>query len=78
MADESKKLAYIGIERDEESLKYIAKIFNRPPRPITKKQYNDIVKALRGQDWKNNDEDEASVINRIIENALKSAESEDV
>ena len=74
MVIESKKSAYIGIERDEESLKYIAKIFSEPPRQITKSQYNAIVKALREQDWKISAEDEASVINRIIETILKSSE----
>lgn len=66
--------AYIGIEREENSLKYIAKVFNESPRQITKAQYNNIVKALRAENWALNDEAEASVINRIILSNLESAE----
>ncbi len=36
MADDNNKRAYIGIERDENSLKYIAKVFNEPPCQISK------------------------------------------
>ena len=75
MADDNNKRAYIGIERDENSLKYIAKVFNEPPCQITKAQYNAIVKALRAQDWANSVEDEESIISKIISNNLKSTES---
>lgn len=71
MADTS-KTAYIGIERDENSLKYIAKVFNESPSQITKAQYNVIVKLLREYDWRNETEDEAEVINKIISSALQS------
>ena len=69
MADND-KTAYIRSEREENSVKYIAKVFNQPPAQITKAQYNQIVKALREQDWRNNDEDEQSVISRIISRSL--------
>jgi len=69
MADKD-KTAYIRSEREENSVKYIAKVFNQPPAQITKAQYNHIVKALREQDWRNNDEDEQSVISRIISRSL--------
>ena len=74
MSDKSRKKAYIGIEREDNSLKYIAKVFNKPPCQISKAQYNAIVKALREQDWANTEEDEESVISRIISNNLQSAE----
>jgi hypothetical protein len=71
MADDKNKTAYIGIERGEKSLKYIAKVFNEPPREITRQQYNAIVKALSAQDWKNNAaQDESSIISAIISNQL--------
>jgi hypothetical protein len=71
MAEDKNKTAYIGIERGEKSLKYIAKIFNEPPREITKQQYNAIVKALGKQDWKNNEvQDESSIISAIISSQL--------
>ena len=76
MADDNNKRAYIGIERDENSLKYIAKVFNEPPCQISKAQYNAIVKALREQDWANSVEDEASVISRIISSNLTANESD--
>ncbi len=47
MEEEKKNTAYIGIEREENTMKYIAKVFNEPPRQITKAQYNAIVKALK-------------------------------
>ena len=75
MADENDKRAYIGIEREENSLKYIAKVFNEPPCQITKAQYNAIVKALRAQDWRNSVEDEASIISKIISSNLKTTDS---
>ncbi len=74
MADDSNKTAYIRTEREENTVKYIAKVFNRPPAQITKAQYNAIVKALREQDWRNNDEDEASVISKIISRNLQTSE----
>ena len=76
MADNSNKTAYIGIEREENSLKYIAKVFNEPPCQITKTQYNAIVKALRDKDWGNNDEDEASVISKIISSNINTTENQ--
>ena len=74
MAEDKNRKAYIGIERVEKSVKYMAKVFDEPPREITKQQYNAIVKALSGQDWKNNEEDESSIINRVINAQLKSPE----
>lgn len=74
MSNESGKKAYIGIERDENSLKYIAKVFNEPPCQISKAQYNAIVKSLREQDWANSKEDEATVISKIISNTLNTTE----
>jgi hypothetical protein len=69
--DDKNKTAYIGIERGKNSLKYIAKVFNEPPREITKQQYNAIVKALGKQDWKNSDNaDESSIISAIISSHL--------
>lgn len=73
MADDS-KTAYIGIEREENSLKYIAKVFNEPPGQITKAQYNAIVKSLRDYDWRNETEDESVVINKIIRSSLQPTE----
>ena len=70
MASEKDKTAYIRSEREENSVKYIAKVFNEPPCQITKSQYNAIVKALREQDWRNTDEDEASIISKIISRSL--------
>lgn len=78
MADNSNKKAYIGIERDENSVKYIAKVFNKPPCQITRAQYNAIVKALRAQDWANSVEDEESIISKIISSNLQSTESNDM
>ena len=74
MAEDKNRKAYIGIERVEKSVKYMAKVFDEPPREITKQQYNAIVKALSGQDWKNTEEDESSIINRVINSQLKSPE----
>ena len=74
MAEDINRKAYIGIERVEKSVKYMAKVFDEPPREITKQQYNAIVKALSGQDWKNTEEDESSIINRVINSQLKSPE----
>ena len=74
MANESKNTAYIGIEREENSLKYIAKVFNEPPRQITKAQYNAIVKALKMQDWAINEEDELIVISKTISDNLEITE----
>ena len=70
MADDKHKTACIDIERGEKSLKYMAKVFNEPPREITRQQYNAIVKALSAQDWRNNDEDESSIISAIISKHL--------
>ena len=75
MANDKTKTAYIGIERAERSVKYIAKVFNELPREITRQQYNAIVKALGAQDWSNNDEDESSIINSVIISQLNSTES---
>jgi len=74
MADDKNRKAYIGIERGENSLKYMAKIFDEPPREITKQQYKAIVKTLGAQDWKNTVEDESTIINNIIVNHLKPPE----
>ena len=74
MANDKDKTAYIRTEREENSVKYIAKVFNQPPVQITKAQYNAIVKALREQDWRNNEEDEQSVISRIISRSLTAPE----
>ncbi len=78
MADNRNKKAYIGIERDENSVKYIAKVFNKPPCQITRAQYNAIVKALREQDWANSVEDEESIISKIISSNLQSTESNEM
>ncbi|MCA1623985.1 MAG: hypothetical protein LC768_07995 [Acidobacteria bacterium] len=71
MTDNSNKTAYIGIERDENSVKYTAKVFNESPCEITKTQYNAIVKSLSEQDWANSVEDEASIISKIISSNLE-------
>jgi hypothetical protein len=71
MTKDKHKTAYIGIERGEKSLKYIAKVFNEPPREITRQQYNAIVKALGKQDWKSGEiEDESSLISTIISSQI--------
>ena len=75
MAEDKDRTAYIGIERAEKSVKYIAKIFNEPPREINKQKYNAIVKALGAQDWKNTQEDETSIINAVITSQLRSADT---
>ncbi len=75
MAEKNKKRAYIGIEREEKSLKYIAKVIDEPPCQITKAQYNHIVKSLRVQDWNNSVEDEETVISNIISGVLQTSES---
>ena len=74
MADKNSKKAYIGMEREDNTVKYIAKVFDQPPCQITKAQYNAIVKALREQDWANAVEDEESVISRIISRNLQPPE----
>ncbi len=71
MAQTSDKKAYIRSEREENTVKYIAKVFDEPPCQITKAQYNAIVKALKQQDWANTKEDEASVISQIISRSLQ-------
>ena len=78
MANENGKTAYIKTEREENSVKYIAKVFDQPPCQITKAQYNAIVKALREQDWVNGVEDETVVISKIISRNLQSPESEEI
>lgn len=77
MADKNKKKAYIGIEREENSVKYIAKVQDGQPCQITKAQYNAIVKALRAQDWANTVEDEETIISQIINSNLQTNESND-
>jgi len=74
MTEENDNTAYIRFEREEGTLKYIAKVFNEPPRQITKAQYNSIVKSLNEMSWTNTDEDESSIINRIISNILDASE----
>ncbi len=76
MAEDKNKTAYIGIEREENSVKYIAKVFDESPCEITKAQYNAIVKLLDAQDWANTVEDEARVISKIIRSNLETTESE--
>jgi hypothetical protein len=76
MAADQDKSAYIGVERGEKSLKYIAKVFNEPPREITKHQYNAIVKALGKYDWRQSEADESSVISAIISRQLNPPEAE--
>lgn len=71
MADKNRKKTYIGMEREENSVKYIAKVLGEPPRSITKAQYNAIVKALRAQDWANSVEDEETIISKIISSNLQ-------
>jgi len=77
MADKNKKKAYIGIEREENSVKYIAKVQDAQPCQITKAQYNAIVKALRAQDWANSVEDEETIISQIINSNLQTNQSND-
>ena len=74
MAEDNDNTAYIRFEREEKSLKYIAKVFNEPPRQITRAQYNAIVKSLSNVDWAANQEDESSVISKVIGNTLESSE----
>ena len=59
------------MEREENSVKYIAKVAGEPPCQITKAQYNAIVKALKAQDWTNSVEDEETIINGIISRNLQ-------
>lgn len=75
MARDTSKTAFIKTERGEDSLKYLAKLIDQEPRQITKAQYNQIVKALREQDWRMNEEDENIVINRIITRSLETPET---
>lgn len=77
MADANDKTAYIKTERADGAVRYIAKVFHEPPCQITKAQYNQIVKSLKAQDWRVNEEDETLVISRIIANALKPTEPEE-
>lgn len=74
MANENDNTAYIKFEREDNTLKYIAKVFNKPPREITKMQYNAIVKSLSKVQWATSDDDEASVISEIISNNLEASE----
>jgi intein-encoded DNA endonuclease-like protein len=74
MADDNDNTAYIRFEREENTLKYIAKVFNEQPRQITKAQYNAIVKALGNVNWAANDEDESKVISKVISANLESSE----
>jgi hypothetical protein len=78
MAKDNSKTAYISTERDENSVKYIAKVFNKPPFQINKGQYNAIVKSLAAQDWSNILEDEASVISKIISSNLETPNSDEL
>ena len=77
MAVDNNRKAYLATERGEKSVKYIAKVFGEPPCEITRQQYNAIVKALSAQDWRHIEEDEESVINKIICKQLKPAEPEE-
>ena len=78
MAKDNSKTAYIGIEREENSLKYIAKVFGKPPVEINKAQYNAIVKALGAQDWAMTLEDEQVIISRIISSNLETPSSQEL
>lgn len=77
MTVDNDRKAYLGMERGEKSVKYIAKVFGKPPCEITRQQYNAIVKALSAQDWRHTEEDETTVINNIICKQLKPAEPEE-
>jgi hypothetical protein len=77
MAKDNDKTAYIKTERKENSVKYIAKVFNKPPFEINKNQYNAIVKAIGAQNWAATEEDEASVISRIIGSNLEAPSSDE-
>lgn len=70
MAKERKSKAYIGSDRVENSITYVAKTIDEPEREITKNQYNVIVKSLKVIDWANAKEDETTIISRIITEAL--------
>jgi hypothetical protein len=72
------KTAYISTERKQNSVKYIAKVFDKPQFEISKAHYNAIVKELGAQDWANTTEDEASVISRIISSNLETPSSDDL
>jgi hypothetical protein len=74
MTDEKDKTAYIRSERGEKTVKYIAKVLHQPPFEITKQQYNAIVKSLGKVEWSKNEENEASVISKIISSHLESAD----
>lgn len=66
--------AYIRSERGDNTVKYIAKVFNKPPFEITKQQYNAIVKSLGKIEWTKNEENEASVISQVISSHLESSD----
>jgi hypothetical protein len=78
MAKDNDKTAYIGIEREENSLKHIAKVFGKPPFEINKAQYNAIVKEPGSQDWANTTEGEAIIISRIISSNLETSSSDEL
>lgn len=73
MAKKTDKTAFITTEREDNAVKYIAKVFDEPPCQITKAQYNAIVKALREQDWRII-EDEAAAISEIISRNLQNSD----
>ena len=77
MAKVNSKTAYIRTERNENTVKYIAKVFGKPPFEINKGQYKAIVKALSAQDWAITTEDEASVISQIISSSLETPDLEE-
>ena len=78
MAKDYGKTAYINAVRNENSVKYIAKVFGRPPFEINKAQYSAIVKALREQDWAMALENEQVVISRIISSNLETPISDEL
>lgn len=74
MTNDQDNTAYIRSERSEKTVKYIAKVFNQPPFEITKQQYNAIVKSLSKVEWATNEENEASVISKVISSHLEASD----
>jgi hypothetical protein len=74
MTADKDNTAYIRSERRENAVKYIAKVFNQPPFEITKAQYNAIVKSLSKVQWATNEENEASIISKVISSHLGSSD----
>jgi hypothetical protein len=74
MTDDKDNTAYIRSERADNTVKYIAKVLNKPPFEITKQQYNAIVKSLGKVEWAKIEENEASIISKIISSHLESTD----